>query len=458
MRLRMLISHSLLASAAPALPASWLRRAKAPSILPITLVERAFGDRRVAAKADELLAVLLELLEQVGLEVGARADVHDLEDRRQRVVVVDRRVALDQLAEAVEQVLEPQHRADALVERIFVEDQGGGDGKRAEARRPPGNAVARIVPQRSGAAPIRFQARRSTVPPRAVDLVRERDEAMPSLWMTASAAARRAARGSPAGRSPTAHRRAPVQPERATTRSSCVASAQSTTQTRSTRAAPAARFDEQRHVEHQRGRRGRRAAAARSTSTPISGCRIASRRAVAPRRRRRRASRMRGAVEAAVGGDEVGAEASRRSAAIAAPPGEVSWRAIASVSIERRAEAGEHRARPCSCRCRCRRSGRSAGAAWHARRRGRAQAQPSQPQDALARRRTARPGRRRRGMGRRARSGPRAAWPRHLHGDADDRADHRRRQDDRQQHLPAEPGAERGEQLEVAVAHAFLAA
>src|SRR5579884_1923747 len=36
-------------------------------------------------------------------------------------------------------------------------------------------------------------------------------------------------------------------------------------------------------------------------------------------------------------------------------------------------------------------------------------------------------------------------------------ADRRGHQDDRQQHLPAEPSAERGEQLEVPVAHAFLA-
>jgi hypothetical protein len=100
MRLRMLISHSLLARAAPALPETWLRRAKAPVDAAHHLVEARFRRSRVAAIAGELLAMLLELLEQVGLEVGARADVHDLEDRRQRMVMVDRRIALDQLAEA----------------------------------------------------------------------------------------------------------------------------------------------------------------------------------------------------------------------------------------------------------------------------------------------------------------------------------------------------------------------
>ena len=41
--------------------------------------------------------------------------------------------------------------------------------------------------------------------------------------------------------------------------------------------------------------------------------------------------------------------------------------------------------------------------------------------------------------------------------DAEDGADAGGEHDDGQQHLPAEPRAERGEQLEVAVAHAFLA-
>jgi hypothetical protein len=44
-----------------------------------------------------------------------------------------------------------------------------------------------------------------------------------------------------------------------------------------------------------------------------------------------------------------------------------------------------------------------------------------------------------------------------LHHDADDGADDRRHQHDRQDGLPAQPGAQRGQQLEVAKAHAFLA-
>ena len=91
-------------------------------------------------------AVLFELLEQIGLEVGARADVHDLEDRRQRVMVIDRRFALDQLAQAVEQMLETQHRADALVERIFVDDQGGAKAWGGAGRRGGRTHGRRIVP------------------------------------------------------------------------------------------------------------------------------------------------------------------------------------------------------------------------------------------------------------------------------------------------------------------------
>ena len=51
----------------------------------------------------------------------------------------------DQLAEAVEQVLEPQHRADALVERVLVEDQGEGRSEAAGGATAVRSAAARIV-------------------------------------------------------------------------------------------------------------------------------------------------------------------------------------------------------------------------------------------------------------------------------------------------------------------------
>jgi hypothetical protein len=53
-------------------------------------VERGLGDVRVAAVAHQLAAVALEFLQQVRLEVGTRGDVHDLEERGEREVVVHR--------------------------------------------------------------------------------------------------------------------------------------------------------------------------------------------------------------------------------------------------------------------------------------------------------------------------------------------------------------------------------
>ena len=120
MRLRMLISHSLAVSACAGLAGRLVEILEGAVDARDDLVERGFGDRRIAAIARELLLVALELLEHVGLEVGARGDVHDLEHRRQRVVVVDRVVARDQAGHAVEQVFEAKHRADAFVERVFV--------------------------------------------------------------------------------------------------------------------------------------------------------------------------------------------------------------------------------------------------------------------------------------------------------------------------------------------------
>src|SRR5438876_900372 len=40
-------------------------------------------------------------------------------------MVIDRRVAWDELAETIEQVLQPEHGANALVEGVFVENQAG---------------------------------------------------------------------------------------------------------------------------------------------------------------------------------------------------------------------------------------------------------------------------------------------------------------------------------------------
>ena len=302
--------------------------------------------------------MLLELLEQVGLEVGARADVHDLEDRRQRVVVVDRRVALDQLAEAVEQMLEAQHRADALVERVLVDDQGGraSRGRPTAAGDQTGGRADCFTAIRAALAGDGQGPRRDARPARARCTSRaSSSSAMPSLVDHRIGDRRGAARRERLLRDHRA-RRVGAPAGRAATRAICTASSQSTTQTAVDPAAPAARFDQQRHVEDERRRAGsmpRRLGA--RPRRPISGCRIAS------RRRRDRGVGERGAracaarSSAAVGGDELGAERGARWPPIAAPPGSGQL-ARDQVGVDHdRADAARASHRPCSCRCRCRR-------------------------------------------------------------------------------------------------------
>ena len=89
-------------------------------------VEHVLGNRGIAAVAVELLLVPFEVLEHVGLEIGAGSDVHDLEDGHQRVVVIERMGSRNQLAQAAEQLLEPQIGSQAFVERIFVKDHAAG--------------------------------------------------------------------------------------------------------------------------------------------------------------------------------------------------------------------------------------------------------------------------------------------------------------------------------------------
>ena len=52
--------------------------------------QRVLGDVGVVAERQQHLLLPLELLQQVGLQVGAPGDLHDLEQREQRHVVVVR--------------------------------------------------------------------------------------------------------------------------------------------------------------------------------------------------------------------------------------------------------------------------------------------------------------------------------------------------------------------------------
>jgi hypothetical protein len=69
--------------------------------------------------------LFFKVLQNLGFQVSAAADIHDLEDRCDRVVVIDGFIALGQLAEATEQMLKSQVSPDAFVEWILVKDHRG---------------------------------------------------------------------------------------------------------------------------------------------------------------------------------------------------------------------------------------------------------------------------------------------------------------------------------------------
>ena len=66
----------------------------------------------------------LQFLQQVGLQVGPPGDLKDFEQREQRYVVVERVGTRDEMARALEQILQAQQGPDALVKRVLVRDDG----------------------------------------------------------------------------------------------------------------------------------------------------------------------------------------------------------------------------------------------------------------------------------------------------------------------------------------------
>jgi hypothetical protein len=87
-------------------------------------VEHLAVDRGIAAQRRQQLPLPLELLQDVGLEIGARRDVGDLEQREQRGVVRLGCGLAGEKQRASIQALEPHQRADALVQRVLVADHG----------------------------------------------------------------------------------------------------------------------------------------------------------------------------------------------------------------------------------------------------------------------------------------------------------------------------------------------
>ena len=84
-------------------------------------------DLRIAAQRRQHLLLALELLQELGLEVGARRDVGDLEQRR--AAPRGGRARSSRAAkkrDAREQVLEAHQRADAFVQRMLVANHERG--------------------------------------------------------------------------------------------------------------------------------------------------------------------------------------------------------------------------------------------------------------------------------------------------------------------------------------------
>jgi hypothetical protein len=76
------------------------------------------------------LLLAFEFLQQVGLEVGAPGDFQYFEQRQQCDVVVERVGARNEMARALEQILQAQQGPDALVKRVLIRDDGQTDPRR----------------------------------------------------------------------------------------------------------------------------------------------------------------------------------------------------------------------------------------------------------------------------------------------------------------------------------------
>jgi hypothetical protein len=75
------------------------------------------------------LALPLELLDKIELEVGSPRNFKDFEQGHQRDVVLGRAFGCHEMCHPVEDIVEAQQSSNALVERIFVGDHGPSAGK-----------------------------------------------------------------------------------------------------------------------------------------------------------------------------------------------------------------------------------------------------------------------------------------------------------------------------------------
>ncbi len=89
-------------------------------------VERAgegiLGNFGIVAEGQQYLALALEFLHQVEFQVGAAGDLENLEHRDKRHMVLHGTFRGSEMRDLVKQIFEPQQRANALAERVFVCD------------------------------------------------------------------------------------------------------------------------------------------------------------------------------------------------------------------------------------------------------------------------------------------------------------------------------------------------
>ena len=75
-------------------------------------------------KANQGLFLTFELLQQIGFQIGAPGNLQHLVNRRERDMMLQRVVVLNEETELLVQILKSKKRANTLVERVFVDGQG----------------------------------------------------------------------------------------------------------------------------------------------------------------------------------------------------------------------------------------------------------------------------------------------------------------------------------------------
>ena len=89
-------------------------------------IQHRFGNRGVAAVTVEYVLLFFQVLQHIRLQVCTRTHIHDLENGGESVVVLQCLLAGEQVAQALEQLLQSQVGPDAFVKGVFVQDHAAG--------------------------------------------------------------------------------------------------------------------------------------------------------------------------------------------------------------------------------------------------------------------------------------------------------------------------------------------